>query len=298
MTAFTLVQVVSAEGPPELALLLAGGTIVPAPEALAGRTMLEILQEWDTCAEVLRAYDPTDAQPLIGVRLVAPITYPHKVICAGANYTDHMAEMGLPAPTGPVDPYFFLKPPTTTVIGPGAAIPMPAGTDVRLDFEAELAVVIAHRVRNVDPAKALRHVAGYSIANDVSARGRFRRTDPLGPPFAFDWIGHKGQDGFCPLGPGLVPAWAVPDPDRLAVRTWVDDELRQDSSTAQMLVPISEQIAALSRVLTLEPGDIVLTGTPAGVGAGNGRFLGGGEEIRIEIEGVGELRNRVGPPEA
>jgi 2-keto-4-pentenoate hydratase/2-oxohepta-3-ene-1,7-dioic acid hydratase in catechol pathway len=255
--------------------------------------MIDVLADWEATARTLRAQDSADTDPLTDARLVAPLTYPSKVVCAGANYTDHMAEMGLPTPEGEPRPYFFLKPPTTTVIGPDEPIPMPPGEDVRLDFEAELAVVIAHRVRDIDASDALAHVAGYTVANDVSARGRFRRADPLGPPFAFDWIGHKGQDGFCPLGPGIVPVWEVAEPGRLAVRTWVDGELRQDSSTACMLVPIAAQIAAVSQQLTLEPGDVLLTGTPAGVGAGNGRFLDVGAEIRIEIEGLGVLRNRV-----
>jgi 2-keto-4-pentenoate hydratase/2-oxohepta-3-ene-1,7-dioic acid hydratase in catechol pathway len=287
-----VVQVTAPGGrSPQLAVLF-GGQVRTPPRPLAGLDMMAALADWDRTAELLRAHD--GGEPLPGARVLAPLTYPNKVICAGANYTDHMAEMGLPAPTGRLEPYFFFKPPTTTIIGPGDPIPMPAGEDVRLDFEAELAVVIAHQVRDVAPEDALGHVAGYAVANDVSARGHFRRAEPLGPAFALDWIGHKGQDGFCPLGPGVVPAWRIPDHRRLPLRTWVNGELRQDGSTHQMLVSIPEQIAALSRRMTLEPGDVLLTGTPAGVGAGDGRFLGIGDTVRIEIGGVGELTNRVG----
>jgi 2-keto-4-pentenoate hydratase/2-oxohepta-3-ene-1,7-dioic acid hydratase in catechol pathway len=257
---------------------------------------MSVLANWGQVQGLVRVWTPEVALRKENWRVVAPLTYPNKVICAGANYRDHLAEMGLPVPSSPVEPFFFLKAPTTTVIGPGAAVPMPVGEDVRLDFEAEFGVVIGRAARDVEPWDAMACVAGYVVANDISARGHFRRADPLGPPFAFDWIGHKSQDGFCPIGPALVPRWQVPDPQRLGVRTWVNGKLRQDSSTSGMLVPIDEQISALSRRMTLEPGDLILTGTPAGVGAASGEFLEIGDEIRIEIEEVGVLSNHVGPP--
>ncbi|MFJ8111675.1 fumarylacetoacetate hydrolase family protein [Streptomyces sp. NPDC096132] len=279
--------------PCELAVVV-GDDIFAPPAQLAGLDLMAALADWDATSRLLRTSSPEERiGSLSETPLAAPLTYPNKVICAGANYRDHMKEMGLPDPPQGAQPFFFLKPPTTSVTGPGAPVPMPTGPDVRLDYEAELGVVIGHRLRDVTPAQAMRHVAGYLVANDISARGHFRRKDPLGPPFGFDWIGHKGQDGFCPIGPAFVPHWRIADPQRLAIRTWVNGALRQDSSTSQMLVPVAEQIAALSRVMTLEPGDLVLTGTPAGVAAATGDFLKVGDEIRIEIEGVGALTNHV-----
>ncbi|MFG1667809.1 fumarylacetoacetate hydrolase family protein [Streptomyces sp. Y7] len=289
-----LVQIQDGPGVPYELAVVVGDEIFAPPEQLAGLDLMAVLADWDTAGGLLRTWTPERrVGPLAGTPLAAPLTYPNKVICAGANYRDHMKEMGLADPPADARPFFFLKPPTTTVTGPGAPVPMPSGPDVRLDYEAELGVVIGHRVRDVSAEQALRHVAGYLVANDISARGHFRRKDPLGPPFGFDWIGHKGHDGFCPTGPAFVPHWRVADPQRLAIRTWVNGDLRQDSSTSQMLVPVAEQIAALSRVMTLEPGDLVLTGTPAGVAAATGDFLKVGDEIRIEIEGLGVLSNRV-----
>ncbi|AEY85492.1 5-carboxymethyl-2-hydroxymuconate Delta-isomerase [Streptomyces hygroscopicus subsp. jinggangensis 5008] len=178
------------EAEPEFAVVV-GDEVFAPPAQLAGLSLMAVLADWDTTTRLLRTWSPQrHLGPLQETRLVAPLTYPNKVICAGANYRDHMTEMGLPEPPAGARPYFFLKPPSTTITAPDAAIPMPYGQDVRLDYEAELGVVMAHRVRDVSPEQALQHVAGYLVANDVSARGHFRRTDPLGPAFEFDWIGH------------------------------------------------------------------------------------------------------------
>jgi 2-keto-4-pentenoate hydratase/2-oxohepta-3-ene-1,7-dioic acid hydratase in catechol pathway len=200
--------------------------------------------------------------------------------------------MGTDRPDPADEPFFFLKPPTTSIIGPNDPVPYPAGVP-ELDWEAELAVIISHRVRNLDASDVSKHIAGYTIANDISARGAFRRPQAVLAPFAFDWFAHKGQDGFCPLGPGIVPAWLVPDPQSLPIKLWVNDELKQDSTTADMVVGVAELVAAASRLVTLEPGDVVLTGTPAGVGMPKDSFLKPGDDILIEIAGIGQLRNRI-----
>jgi 2-keto-4-pentenoate hydratase/2-oxohepta-3-ene-1,7-dioic acid hydratase in catechol pathway len=289
-----LVQIQNGPGARHELAVVVGDEVFAPPAPLAELSLMAVLADWEGTSRLLRTWPPKNRiGSLREAPLVAPLTYPNKVICAGANYRDHVREMGLPDPPPDAQPFFFLKPPTTTIIGPDAPVPMPSGPGVRLDYEAELGVVIAHRVRDVPPEQALQHVAGYLVANDISARGYFRRTNPLGPPFAFDWIGHKGQDGFCPTGPVFVPHWRIADPQRLGIRTWVNGNLRQDSSTSQMLVPVADQIAALSQVMTLEPGDLVLTGTPAGVAAANGDFLSVGDEIRIEIESLGVLSNTV-----
>jgi 2-keto-4-pentenoate hydratase/2-oxohepta-3-ene-1,7-dioic acid hydratase in catechol pathway len=280
---------------PTLAVWFDGRLRLP-PVALDRRSMLELLDDWDAGLAAVDASlfeGSTEPAVVLDAHLVAPLTYPGAVICAGANYVDHLEEMGIARPVVPPPPFFFLKPPRTTVIGDQAPIPMPAGNDIRLDWEGELAVVIAHRVRDVAADQVADHIAGYTIANDISARGPFRRAAPLGPPFAFDWLGHKGQDGSCPIGPALVPAHLIEDPQNLRILTHVNGELVQDSSTAEMYVPIAELVAAASQTMTLSPGDVILTGTPAGVGSARGRFLAVGDQVSVSIDGLGTLTNHI-----
>lgn len=273
--------------------VLADGKVLTAPGPLGESPLMEVLRDWDRASDLLRAWTPTGAAVLPDAEVLAPLTYPAKIICAGANYYSHAAEMATARPDPAAEPFFFFKPPTTTVIGPGDVIPLPAEADARVDWEAELGVVIAHRVRDVEPGLALSHVAGYVIANDVSARDRLSRDDAIAGPFAFDWVGSKAQDGFCPLGPGMVPAWLIPDPQALRLRLTVNGVTKQDQSTADMVAPVDRLIAAASRLVTLEPGDVILTGTPAGVGLARGEFLAPGDEVVAEIEGLGALRNAV-----
>jgi 2-keto-4-pentenoate hydratase/2-oxohepta-3-ene-1,7-dioic acid hydratase in catechol pathway len=212
-----------------------------------------------------------DRWALPDVRLVAPIL-PSKVVAVGKNYADHAREMGGEAPSSPV---IFLKP-STAVIGSGDTIRVPPDS-TRVDHEAELAVVIGRPARDVSRADALSHVLGYTAANDVTARdqqksdGQFTRA--------------KGHDSFCPLGPWLE---TVLDPSDLRVTASVNGELRQDGRTSQMLHDVATLIAFMSAVMTLLPGDVVLTGTPAGVGP-----IVPGDTVTIEIEGIGALTNPV-----
>jgi 2-keto-4-pentenoate hydratase/2-oxohepta-3-ene-1,7-dioic acid hydratase in catechol pathway len=167
----------------------------------------------------------------------------------------------------------------------------------QLDWEAELVAVIGRQCAGVEPAAALHYVAGYTIANDLSARHMMRRADqPDSAPFLYDWLGHKSFDGSCPLGPWIVPACAIPDPQRLSIKLWVDDRLRQDGHTSDMIFSVAEQISYLSQRMTLYPGDIVLTGTPSGVGAESNEYLAPGNRVRIEIDAVGELHVTVVGP--
>ena len=282
------------EGADEVAVgVSTGGTVVQGPPGTEGLTLMEVLSRWESLAPMLRGWTPASSAPVAGARLVPPLTYPGKVMCAGANYWDHCAEMGIKRPDELGDPFFFLKPPATTVTGPGDPIPLPGYPGARVDWEAELAVVIGRGARDIAPEQALGHVAGYLAANDISARDRLKLSKPVGEPFVYDWVGHKGQDGFCPLGPGLVPAWQIPDPQNLRIRLSINGVLKQDSSTAQMMTPIHEVIAAASRITRLEPGDVILTGTPAGVGVARGEFLAAGDDVIVEIEGIGRLRNTV-----
>lgn len=209
--------------------------------------------------------------PLSSVRLLAPVL-PSKVVCIGKNYADHVAEMGGPAPTSPV---VFLKP-STSVIGPGDTIRLPRDS-TRVDHEAELAVVIGRLCRDVPRERALEVVLGYTAANDVTARDQ-QLADG-------QWTRGKSHDTFCPIGPWLETDLDVRD---VAVQCRVDDELRQDGRTAQLLHDVPAVIAWITAFMTLLPGDVVLTGTPAGVGP-----LVAGNTVDVMVEGVGTLTNPV-----
>ena len=209
---------------------------------------------------------------------------PNKLICIGANYHDHIAEMGVPML--PTYPYAFLKPPSTTLRGSGEAVVAPPEVKM-LDWEAELAVIIGVRCRDVTADRALAVVAGYSNFNDLSARDWIADRPALG----VDWVRHKAFDGFAPMGPYFVPAEFVGDPQALAIELTVNDVAKQRSSTANMVFGVREIIAHLSAIMTLEPGDVIATGTAAGVGQGRKppEFLAAGDIVRIVIGDLGEL---------
>jgi len=193
-------------------------------------------------------------------------------------------------------PYFFLKAPTIAVIGPADPIPVRSPETARLDWEAELAVVIGTGGRDIAVADALRHVAGYCVANDITARGRHKREDVPADAFSYDWFAAKSPDSSLPLGPGITPAFLVADPQDLRLRLWVNGELQQDGSTADMICPVAELISAASQVVTLEPGDVIATGTPEGVGAARGLYLRPGDVVATAIDGLGRLDNPVIDP--
>ncbi|MGP3534189.1 fumarylacetoacetate hydrolase family protein [Microbacterium sp. RD1] len=271
--------------------ILADGLILRAPEGLPA-TAIELLDRWRDVEPLLRRLDPATLTVVPEAEIVAPITYPRKVICAGANYYDHAAEMGTARPDPVASPFFFLKAPTTTVIGPYADIAFPLTEQSRTDWEVELGVVIADRCANVSASEAMSHVAGYVVANDVSARGFFARPEAVQEPFRFDWIAHKSLDASCPLGPGIIPAWQIADPGNLEMTLDVNGEVKQRGSTAGLVIGIERLIAGASRLLTLEPGDVILTGTPAGVGAARGEWLRDGDVVTAEIAGIGRISNR------
>lgn len=268
------------------------GTVRALPR-YAGRTLRELLDDWGTVADDLRALVVGDLPVLGDVPLAAPIRFPNKVVCAGANYFAHLAEMNVPRPDPVGAPYFFLKPPTTTVIGPGDTIRLPDRAGRRIDWEAELGVVVGRRAQNLDERDVPAHIAGYTVLNDVSARDLLGRADAVAPPFGFDWTSAKGEDTFCPTGPGVTPEWFVPDPQDLRITLSVNGVVKQDSSTADMMNGVLAVVAAASRIMTLEPGDIVATGSPAGVGAPRGEFLRDGDEVVVEIGELGRLHNPV-----
>ncbi len=221
--------------------------------------------------------------PLASVRLLAPAT-PRKYLAIALNYADHIAEMGMEAPEVPV---FFNKQ-VTCVVGPGAEVHMPKVSTL-LDYEAELAIVIGRRCRHVPVERAHEVIAGYTCANDLSVRDWQGRAQTMTIGKSFDTHG--------PLGPWLVTPEEVGDPQDLRIRCFVDDELRQDASTAGMVFDCFQQVSHLSEAFTLEPGDTIATGTPSGVGIGRKpireNVLHVGETVRVEIERVGELVNTV-----
>ncbi len=224
-----------------------------------------------------------DRFTLEDVRLLAPVQ-PRKFLGIGLNYADHIAESGMEAPEFPV---FFNKQ-ATCVVGPGDDVHMPRVSNL-LDYEGELAIVIGRRCRHVSEEEAPEVIAGYTITNDVSVRDWQLRTPTMTMGKSFDTHG--------PLGPWIVTGDELGDPHSLSIKTWVNDELRQDGNTSEMIYDCFQQVAHLSQAFTLEPGDVIATGTPAGIGAVRQPFPEGllkvGDAVRIEIEGIGTLENSV-----
>jgi len=286
----------SSEGTAALGILRGDGTLVTPPDLKRWPTMCDLLADWKQAEEILRGLDVEDAPVTDYDALLPPLRWPRKVICAGVNYRRHIREMGGEIPAEGWRPFFFLKAPTTSVIGPRDPIVVRHPARARYDWEAELAVVIGTEGRDICAERSLAHVAAYCVANDVTARGLHRREVAPAEAFAYDWFAAKSMDGSLPLGPGLTPAFLVPDPQDLRLRLWVNGELQQDESTADMICPVAELIAAASEVVTLEPGDVIATGTPSGVGAGRGLYLRGGDVVRVTIDGLGTLENAVIDP--
>jgi 2-keto-4-pentenoate hydratase/2-oxohepta-3-ene-1,7-dioic acid hydratase in catechol pathway len=297
----------SSEGP--RAGLVIGEEVFDAAK-LTGKpayvSVLGILEDWKTAEGVLKTAaakagkSRIKRQPLKRTKFLAPVRFPSAIFCAGANYADHAAEMaareGRPAPPDPhtlgLKAWHFLKA-SRTVTDPGAPVKI-SDYAKQMDWEIELVAVIGKVAKKVPLAKALSYVAGYTIGNDLSARDRGRRPNmPDSSPFKWDWTKHKSFDGSCPLGPWIVPASDIGDPQKLGLKLWVNGELKQDSNTSDMIFNLAEQIEEISAGTTLYPGDLIMTGTPAGVGAGRGEFLKAGDVVKLWIEKIGEIENRM-----
>jgi 2-keto-4-pentenoate hydratase/2-oxohepta-3-ene-1,7-dioic acid hydratase in catechol pathway len=224
------------------------------------------------------------------IRWHAPIPRPAKnVFCLGLNYLAHARESGQARgkePRIPTVPVFFTKAPTA-VTGPFDDVTVDPSVTSQVDWEVELGVVIGLRGRGIAPDEALRHVFGYTVVNDLSARDL--------QASHFQWFKGKSLDGFCPMGPFVVTADEFGDPQRKRLRARVNGAVKQDATTADMLFPVAEIIAWLSKGLTVEPGDVIATGTPEGVGMGRTppEFLQEGDMVEVEVEGIGALRNRI-----
>lgn len=269
-------------------------------------TVLGILNDWRAAQGALKkaaakaAKSKAKSIPVNRAKLLAPVRFPSAIFCAGANYTDHVTEMNRlhnrpPSPdphTLGLKPWHFIKT-ARSLSDPGATVRI-SHYSKKMDWEIELAAIIGKPAKDVPLEKALDYVAGYTIANDLSARDRgFRAQVPESSPFRADWVAHKNFDGACPLGPWIVPASDIKNPQNLNLKLWVNGVIKQDSNTREMIFNLAEQISHLSTGITLQPGDIILTGTPAGVGAARGEALKAGDEVKLWIEKIGELTNKM-----
>jgi 2-keto-4-pentenoate hydratase/2-oxohepta-3-ene-1,7-dioic acid hydratase in catechol pathway len=274
--------------------LEASGSLLPL---LTGGTQREAMRKVQTALE---HYDQQAVQkeslPLDQARLLVPLPAPGKLLLLAGNYSEHIREGGgSAAERTDTFPYVFMKPPATTLTNPGDPIRIPKVSPDQIDWELELGVVIGREARGVAEADALNHVAGYTVVNDVSDRafhpnpGRVERPNDK----FFDWLHGKWHDTFCPMGPCILPADEVPDPQQLKLTLRVNDNVEQDSSTSQMIFPVAAVIEFISSFVTLHPGEVIATGTPHGVGKAKGKFLKAGDVVEAEIGGIGILRNPV-----
>jgi 2-keto-4-pentenoate hydratase/2-oxohepta-3-ene-1,7-dioic acid hydratase in catechol pathway len=284
--------------------VLTGKGIVDIPTNWPGtsppRNIIDILRR----DEIAKAKELVNKSgiiiPVENVKFLAPISRPGKLLALAGNYGEHIKEasqkrgfnLGLSeAKKQTTVPRPFLKP-STTIIGPDEPIPWPAYSE-QIDYELELAVVIGRHAKCINSKEAIDCVAGYAIANDVSARSVTFKNGRMERPWDdfYDWLAGKWADGFCPMGPYLVTADEIPDVQNLNMELKVNNETRQKANTNQMIYPVADIVSFLSFIMTLEPGDIILTGTPAGVAVATGRFLQTGDKIECRIENLGVLKN-------
>ena len=289
-----------AQGDQAVAALEVGGVayrLAPslARVGLAGQdSVLGLFSDW---ARSLTAINAAASQvqasdQITAASRLAPVLYPGKILCAGANYYDHLAEMGMPgAKKEDQRLFFFMKPPRNAVVGEGKTVHMPINTQA-FDWEVELALVIGKTARNVSVEQALSHVAAYTVAIDFSARDHNRAPETF---YKLDWVAGKGHDTCCPMGPRLIPAHQFGDPQQAALKLAVNGTLKQNGHAKDMIFSVAEQIATASRIMTLDPGDVLLTGTPAGVGVPHKTFLSVGDQVDADIEGIGRLSVAIEP---
>ncbi len=297
---WALATVASGDGP--LACLETGGNLYRLEPSLArvgwtrGVTGTAIFEAWaDAEPALTEAASQVSDHDLVdgSLRRLAPVLYPGKILCAGANYYNHMAEMGFPVEDKATQRlFFFFKPPRNAVVGEGETVHMPLDTEA-FDWEVELAIVIGKPCRAVSAEEALDYIAGYTVAVDFCARDLNKALEQF---YKLDWVAGKAQDTCCPLGPRFVPASTFANPQDIRLGLRVNDEVKQDDTTCDMIFPIAEQLATLSRIMTLDPGDVVLTGTPAGVGAARKTFLSVGDRVDAWVDGIGTLSTVVQPP--
>ncbi len=237
-----------------------------------------------------------EGTPLEDVRLLVPIPNPSKLLLLAGNYAKHVEEGGDRAEERErTFPYVFMKPPSTTLTNPGDPVRIPKCSPDQIDWELELGVVIGKTCSGVSEEEALDFVAGYTVVNDISDRAFHpnpQRAERSRDVF-FDWLHGKWHDTFCPMGPCILPANEVEDPQQFEMQLHVNGNVEQDSSTAEMVFPVAAVVSFISDFVTLEPGDIISTGTPAGVGKAKGKFLRSGDTVNASIGGIGVLENPI-----
>lgn len=299
------------EGKSARAGLVVGDEVYDLAEATGNARLAhagDVLANWDTSLrELRRAAETRDRSAFVGkadaLALGPPVPDSGALFCAAANYRDHMlamaAKLGIDPEPDPHDldvrPYHFLKPTRQTLAGPYAEVALPGHAET-VDWEIELVAVIGKTGRNIPVERALEHVAAYTVGIDLSARDRRhmkRPNVPDGSLFRTDFLAMKGFENSCPVGPWIVPADLIGDPQNLELKLWIDGELRQSSSTANMIFSVAEQISRISELTAVLPGDLVLTGTPAGTGAETGLFLDRGQRVTAWIEAIGTLEIRI-----
>ncbi len=299
MGSFRLLNYAGDQHEPRAGILVGGDTVVDLQDTLPAtpwaRSTLDVLGAWaEACPALHTLADRTPAgKPLASVKLMAPIYYPPAIYCTGANYMAHAKEMsaeGSGVDKTVTQPYLFLKSARHCMISPNDEIRLP-GVSKKVDWEAECAVVIGKKGRNISVADAMDYVAGYTIMNDLSARDLSRRPD--WPRWNIDWFGHKNFETAAPMGPWITPADEVPDIYACQLQLWVNQEKMQDTLVSGLIFNIAELIEYLSRRMTLLPGDVIATGTPSGVGRPRGIFLKPGDRVRVSLDCVGTLENPV-----
>jgi 2-keto-4-pentenoate hydratase/2-oxohepta-3-ene-1,7-dioic acid hydratase in catechol pathway len=266
------------------------------------KSILEILQIGPECLEKLaKLVESADATvPTDSFGLLAPIPRPGKIVALAGNYSEHIKEAGLAlglsdSPRNTTVPRPFIMP-STAITGPEQEIPWPVYSKT-IDYELELVVIIGKKAKFVQPEDAIDYVAGYTIANDISARSvTFSKNRAKRPWDEFyDWLNGKWADCFCPMGPYLLTADEIGDVQNLDMKLTVNGKIRQEANTSQMIYPVADIVSFLSYIMTLEPGDCIATGTPSGVAMATGDFLKAGDKIDATIEKLGTLTNTLGP---
>ncbi len=265
--------------------LLDGSSVVDLIDALGldgTPSMRDLLDEWSVIEPQLESALGGPSVPLADVELSPPITDPEKIVCIGLNYADHAAEAGIEPPEVPT---FFAKF-ANALVADGGDVPLPSASR-KVDYEAEVAFVVGRVTREIEPEEALGHIAGYTLFNDLSARDLQFQTP--------QWLPGKIFDGSAPCGPALVTADEIRDPSQIGISLHLNGELMQDSSTAQLIFSIPELLSHLSKLMTMRPGDVVSTGTPAGVGSTRDPrvWLKPGDEVVVSSPELGKLTTRI-----
>jgi 2-keto-4-pentenoate hydratase/2-oxohepta-3-ene-1,7-dioic acid hydratase in catechol pathway len=265
-------------------------------------SVIDILQQGRACLEKLAGLEKSAGEriELDSVKLLAPIPRPGKILALAGNYVEHIKEAGLKlglsdSPRLTTTPRPFIMP-ATAVANPGDEIPWPVYSET-IDYELELAVVIGRKAKAVPPEKAPEVIAGYTIVNDVSARTVTFKKDRAVRPWDefYDWLNGKWADCFCPMGPYMLTADEIEDVQNIDMKLTVNGEIRQKANTSQMIHTVAQIVSFLSHLMTLEPGDIIATGTPSGVGLATGNYLKAGDKIEASIDKLGTLTNTLGP---